>query len=323
MTRAPRRSASRTSRSGDARERRRDGGRIAQRLRRDPVLAVAAVQIAAEHAEAVGERAGIRVEERLLLDRIALHAADVAPRHAQPAALVEAHLADADRALGQRTAVAAGVAAQAAVAAARRRARPRAFRARAPQPVWTSTWPRSSITSTVERDLNLTLNHSRGTPVETLTRRSSCRSIVLAVFLSVARADAERGNSSGLFTSDAVSRRDRGERRLADSRRTDLSRRQRSTIRPARPCSSTGTSMVRTGVYHGVPLYADATLEPVQHRLRADRPERHAALRAPPRGRARRDGRESRAPSFPIQRDGDLSVRSQPGASQALPVRMR
>ena len=57
----------------------------------------------------------MRVEERLLLDRIALHAADVAPRHQQPAALVEAHLADADRALGQRTAVAARVAAQPAV----------------------------------------------------------------------------------------------------------------------------------------------------------------------------------------------------------------
>ena len=64
-------------------DRRRHGGRIAQRLRRDPVLAVRAVQIAAEHAEAVRERAGVRVEERLLLDRIALHAADVSPRHAQ------------------------------------------------------------------------------------------------------------------------------------------------------------------------------------------------------------------------------------------------
>ena len=98
-----------------ARERRRDGGRIAQRLRGDPVLAVAAVQIAAEHAEAVGERARMRVEERLLLDRIALHAADVSPRHAQTSALVEADLADADRALGQRAAVAAGEASQAAV----------------------------------------------------------------------------------------------------------------------------------------------------------------------------------------------------------------
>ena len=73
------------------------------------------MQIAAEHAEAVGARTRIGVEERLLLDRIALHAADVAPRHAQPSALVEANLADADRAFGQRAAVPARVAAQPAV----------------------------------------------------------------------------------------------------------------------------------------------------------------------------------------------------------------
>src|SRR5438034_193015 len=66
---------------------RRDRGRIAKRLRRHPVLAICAVEIAAEHPEAVRERARVRVEERLLLDRIALHAADVAPRHLQPAAL--------------------------------------------------------------------------------------------------------------------------------------------------------------------------------------------------------------------------------------------
>ena len=115
ITRAPAAAASSTSSSGVAAERRRDRGRIAQRLRRDPVLAVAAVQVAAEHAEAVRERARQRVEERLLLDRVALHAADVAPGHAQPAAVVEAHLADADRAVRQRAAMAARVAAQASV----------------------------------------------------------------------------------------------------------------------------------------------------------------------------------------------------------------
>ena len=115
MRRAPSRSASRTSASGDASIGGATAAGIAQRLRRHPVLAVAAVQIAAEHAEAVRERAGVGVEERLLLDRIALHAADVAPRHAQRSALVEAHLADADRAVGQRTAMAAGEAAQPAV----------------------------------------------------------------------------------------------------------------------------------------------------------------------------------------------------------------
>ena len=45
-----------------------------------------------------------------------------------------------------------------------------------------------------------------------------------------------------------------------------------------------GKVMARTGVYNGIPLYADSTLEPVQHRLRADRPEPDAPLRAAPRG---------------------------------------
>jgi hypothetical protein len=73
------------------------------------------MKIASEHAEAVGECARIGVEKRFFLDRIALHAADVSPRHSQLAALVESHLAHADRSVGQGTAVAAGVALQPAV----------------------------------------------------------------------------------------------------------------------------------------------------------------------------------------------------------------
>ena len=55
------------------------------------------------------------MEERLLLDRIALHAADVAPRDVQRAAAVESDLADARGAVGQRTGVPAGDASDAAV----------------------------------------------------------------------------------------------------------------------------------------------------------------------------------------------------------------
>src|SRR6185503_9344906 len=95
---------------GRGAQRRRDRVRIAERLRGDPVLAIAAVKIAPEHPEAVGERAGVGVKERLLLDRIALHAADVAPGHQRAAGLVEAHLAHADGAFRQRTAVPAGIA---------------------------------------------------------------------------------------------------------------------------------------------------------------------------------------------------------------------
>ena len=110
-------------------QRRRNGRRIANRLRRHPVLAVRAVQIAAEHAEAVGQRAGMRVEERLFLDRIALDSADVTPRHHQPAALVEAHLADADARLREADSSGRMRSSAAARRAAPRRARPRASRA--------------------------------------------------------------------------------------------------------------------------------------------------------------------------------------------------
>jgi len=96
-------------------ERRRDRTRIAQGLRRHPVLAIGAVQIAAEHPERVGERARMGMEEGFLFDRIALDAADVAPRHVQPSALDEPYLAHARRPFGDRTLVAAGVAAKATV----------------------------------------------------------------------------------------------------------------------------------------------------------------------------------------------------------------
>ena len=69
------------------------------------------MQIAAEHAEAEGQRSRIRVEERLLLDRIALHAADVAPRHVEMSAAVVAHLAHAGLSIRNRTLVPAGIAA--------------------------------------------------------------------------------------------------------------------------------------------------------------------------------------------------------------------
>jgi hypothetical protein len=65
------------------------------------------VEVASEHAEAVCERARIGVKKRLLLNRIALHAADVAPRDVQLAALVETDFTHADGTLGQRTAMAA------------------------------------------------------------------------------------------------------------------------------------------------------------------------------------------------------------------------
>ena len=58
----------------------RQGGVIAQRLAGDPVLAIGAVKIAPHHPEGQRVGAGIHMEERLLLDRVALHARDVAER---------------------------------------------------------------------------------------------------------------------------------------------------------------------------------------------------------------------------------------------------
>ena len=69
------------------------------------------MEIAPEHPERQRVRARIDMEERLLLDRIALNASDVAKWDAQLAALVEAHAANAVSPGGDEAAVAAGDAA--------------------------------------------------------------------------------------------------------------------------------------------------------------------------------------------------------------------
>src|SRR5262249_1608662 len=89
-------------------ERGRDRFGIAQRLRRHPILTISAVKIAAEHAEAVSQRSGISVEERLLLDGIALHASHVSEGDVEFAAAVEADFAYAGLAFGNRAAMSAG-----------------------------------------------------------------------------------------------------------------------------------------------------------------------------------------------------------------------
>ncbi len=71
------------------------------------------MQVAAEHSEAISQRAGISVKERLLLDGIALDAADIAPGYIQGAALVVADFANAGLPLGNRAAMSAGEAAHA------------------------------------------------------------------------------------------------------------------------------------------------------------------------------------------------------------------
>src|SRR6185436_17972174 len=68
-----------------------------------------------EHPEAQRERTRVRVEKRFLFNGIALHAADVAPWHAEASAIVEAHLADANRTVRQRALVAAGITTQSTI----------------------------------------------------------------------------------------------------------------------------------------------------------------------------------------------------------------
>jgi hypothetical protein len=83
-----------------------------------------------------------------------------------------------------------------------------------------------------------------------------------------------------------------------------------------------GKVMVRTGVYEGIPLYSDSTQEPFSivyvpiggNLMRPYERRREGPL-------AGTVG--SRAPSFPIQRDGDLSVASGSARTQTIPPAMR
>jgi hypothetical protein len=68
------------------------------------------VQIAAEHSETVGEGSWVSVEKRLLLDRVTLNSSNIAPGNVELATVIEANLADTGLSLGNRAAVAAGVA---------------------------------------------------------------------------------------------------------------------------------------------------------------------------------------------------------------------
>jgi hypothetical protein len=93
---------------GGAKPRRGDGFGVAEHLAGDPVLAIAAVIIAAEHSEGEGVAAGQDVEEGLFLDGVAGESADVAVRDHERAAAIEADAADAVAAGLDETAMAAG-----------------------------------------------------------------------------------------------------------------------------------------------------------------------------------------------------------------------
>jgi hypothetical protein len=68
------------------------------------------MEVAPQHSEAVGEGSRIGMEKRLLLDRIALHPANVSPRNIQRSAAIVANLANSWLTVRNRAAVAASVA---------------------------------------------------------------------------------------------------------------------------------------------------------------------------------------------------------------------
>ena len=73
------------------------------------------MQIAAQHAEAVGQCAGIGVKKWLFLDRIALSSSSVSPRNEELTAPVVADFANTRLALGDGAAMSAGETAYAVV----------------------------------------------------------------------------------------------------------------------------------------------------------------------------------------------------------------
>ena len=88
------------------RVRRRAGDRVAKRLRCDPVLAVAAMQIAPEHPEAVCQASWICVKERLFLD-LGRTGHPPPPGHPQVTPVVVANFADTERPVWNGTTVSA------------------------------------------------------------------------------------------------------------------------------------------------------------------------------------------------------------------------
>src|SRR5260370_37933561 len=81
---------------------------VAQGLRGHPILAIAAVQITADHTEAVRQCPWMSMEEGFFLYRVALDAADIAPGHKQGSTPVVTNLANTTLAFSDLATVPAG-----------------------------------------------------------------------------------------------------------------------------------------------------------------------------------------------------------------------
>jgi hypothetical protein len=70
------------------------------------------VQVASQHAEAIGESSRISVKKRFLFDGITLHSADISPGNIELSTLIESDLADPGLAFSDWATVSAGIATQ-------------------------------------------------------------------------------------------------------------------------------------------------------------------------------------------------------------------
>ena len=85
-----------------------NGSGVAQGLRGHPILAIAAGQITAKHAEAVRQCPWMSMEEGFFLYRIALDAPNIAPGHKQGSTQVVTNLANTGLAVSDLATVPAG-----------------------------------------------------------------------------------------------------------------------------------------------------------------------------------------------------------------------
>src|SRR5207253_10910345 len=80
-------------------------GFVAQRLRREPVLTIPAVEVTTQHAECERVASGQAMEEGLFLGGIALQCGDVARRRVERSVFIESHFADPTTAWLDQTAM--------------------------------------------------------------------------------------------------------------------------------------------------------------------------------------------------------------------------
>ena len=129
-------------------------------------------------------------------------------------------------------------------------------------------------------------------------------------------AAAQYGKRSGVPVPDAAAGRVGGGADVADQQRADHRQRTRRITRPARTGFFDGQVMSQTGVFEGVPVYADTTLEPYSERLCAGRRRSYARLRT-----AARSGSSPARPAVSAVVSGREPIR--PGGAAIGSVRHR